>query len=141
MGDPQPRIVCFSCSFSWGYLADTAQLAEQLPDWTVVPCCGRIEPQQILTAFTQGAAGVLVAGCASGECHFQDGNLQLRKRVALLHQVLAAHGVNPERLVTHFDRDPEGTKLVALVATFRAALVTLTQNETNYGVGAGKDRP
>lgn len=133
MANTQARIVCFSCTFSWGYLADNALLADQHADWAAILCCGCIEPQQILAAFAQGAAGVLVAGCGNGECHFQDGNLQWRKRVALLRQVLVAHGIRPERLATHFGRDPAGAKLLTLVADFRSTLdrIDLIENRND----------
>jgi coenzyme F420-reducing hydrogenase delta subunit len=42
--------------------------------------------------------GVYVAGCLEGECHFLRGNLRAKKRVGHVKRILAALGINPERL-------------------------------------------
>lgn len=122
-----PKVVCFSCSFSWGYLAEQGAMAEQIPHWLPVACGGKIEAEQILTAFRNGADGVLLAVCSIGECHFQDGNLQLAKRVALLQGVLAAHGIAADRLQVVFSRDPAGVELPRLLQAFSRRLSDLGQ--------------
>jgi len=52
----------------------------------------------VLGALSQGADGVLVAGCHPGDCHYQTGNLRARRRMTMLRELLAAVGVEPERL-------------------------------------------
>ena len=120
-----PKVVCFSCSFGWGYLAEAVNLAERIPNWVPVVCGGKIEAEQILAAFRRGADGVLVAVCGIGECHFQDGNLQLGKRVSLLKTVLAAQGIAADRLQVIFSRDPAGDELPRILLEFSRHLTDL----------------
>jgi len=72
--DYDPKVVCFSCNFGWGYLSDTGAVDAQVKHWVRVPCTGKIDPIYILQAFKRGADGILVLGCPMGNCHFQDGN-------------------------------------------------------------------
>jgi coenzyme F420-reducing hydrogenase delta subunit len=106
-------------------MADEAALVEALPLWVPVVCGGKVEAEQILAAFRQGADGVLLAVCPYGECHFQGGNLQAAKQLALLREVLTAHGIAPERLLLVASRDPDGTALLATVGGFAQRLAVL----------------
>jgi coenzyme F420-reducing hydrogenase delta subunit len=63
-----------------------------------VPCTGRVDDVHLIKAFEQGMDGVYVAGCLEGECHFLRGNLRAKKRVGHVKRILAALGINPERL-------------------------------------------
>lgn len=118
MSDFTPKLVCFSCNFGWGYLTDRQELATAVKNWIPVICSGKVDAPHIMEAFRSGADGVLLVGCADGECHFQDGNYQTKKRINLLKKVLAAHGIEPERLRTAFSLDPEGSSLPLLVEDF-----------------------
>jgi len=108
MSAREPKLVCFSCKFGWGYLADQAELAAALPRWVPVICSGKVDVETILRAFRDGADGVLILGCPDGHCHFQDGNFQLQKRLTLLGKVLAQFDIDPRRVRTVFAYDPEG---------------------------------
>jgi F420-non-reducing hydrogenase iron-sulfur subunit len=110
----EPKIVTFSCSFGWGYLVGREVLALRLKNWIPVICSGKVDTTHILKAFRQGADGVLILGCPDGDCHFQDGNYQTRKKVHLLHKVLAGFGVEPERLRIELGVDPEGQTIAKL---------------------------
>jgi len=63
-----------------------------------VPCTGRVDDVHLIKAFEQGMDGVYVAGCLEGECHYLRGNLRAKKRVGHVQGILAALGINPERL-------------------------------------------
>ncbi|MFA5309510.1 MAG: hydrogenase iron-sulfur subunit [Dehalococcoidales bacterium] len=102
------KIVCFSCKFSWGYLGDEPALAAEIKNWVPIICAGKMEASYIVEAFAHGADGVLILGCPEGDCHYQDGNIEARKRLALLRQVLLTHGIQPQRLNLFLSRDPEG---------------------------------
>ncbi len=110
-----PKIVCFSCSFGWGYLGERDALGARIDHWLPVACSGKVDATHVLRAFQRGADGVLILGCPEGECHFQDGNYQTKKKVVLLQRVLAAHGVEPGRLQMVLGVDPEGSRAVAAV--------------------------
>lgn len=51
-----------------------------------------------MKAFENGTDGILVAGCEEGSCHFIEGNLLAKRRVAYTHEILAESGLEPERL-------------------------------------------
>jgi coenzyme F420-reducing hydrogenase delta subunit len=120
-----PKIVCFSCNFGWGYLSDAEALGAATLNWIPVACSGKIDTNHILKAFRSGADGVLILGCPEGRCHFQDGNYQTRKKVFLIHKVLDAFGIEPERLTMKLDIDPEGRKIPLLIAQMRHRLAGL----------------
>jgi F420-non-reducing hydrogenase iron-sulfur subunit len=63
-----------------------------------MPCTGRVDVVHILRAFRQGADVVFVAGCLEGNCRYQYGNIEARKRVTLAKSLLQATGLEPERL-------------------------------------------
>lgn len=63
-----------------------------------VPCTGRVDMLHLLKAIEDGADGVYVAGCHEGECHFQNGNLKAKRRVAAVKKILEEVGLEPERV-------------------------------------------
>jgi F420-non-reducing hydrogenase iron-sulfur subunit len=115
MGSYEPKLVCFSCKFGWGYLNDEDALAKQIKNWVPIICSGKVDSSHILNAFRQGADGVLILGCRGGDCHYQDGNYEAKKRVYLLHRILESYGIEKERLRIELSIDPEGGKIPQLV--------------------------
>ena len=104
----EPKIVCFSCDFGWGYLTGRDVLSVKIKHWVPVICSGKMDSTHIMKAFREGADGVLILGCPDGDCHFQDGNYQTRKKVHLLHKVLDSYGIDTRRLRMELGTDPEG---------------------------------
>ena len=119
------KIVCFSCNFGWGYLGDKQALSEKIANWIPIPCIGKIDATDVMGAFKNGADGVLILGCPEGDCHYQDGNLETKKRVYFLYDVLKAYGIEKERLRIKLARDPEGTQIPSIVQEMEERLVKL----------------
>ena len=98
----EPVIVAFCCHYCAYGAADLAgSLRIQYPaNLKVVklPCTGKLDVAYILDAFEQGADGVLVAGCLEGDCHFQVGNLEAKRRVAYARGLLDKIGIGSQRL-------------------------------------------
>jgi NADPH-dependent glutamate synthase beta subunit-like oxidoreductase/coenzyme F420-reducing hydrogenase delta subunit len=92
----EPGIVCFACRFGWVYAAE--ELPKNIKNLIPVVCIGKVDATEIVHAFKSGADGVLLLGCGEGDCHFQDGNKEAKKRVYLLHQILESFGIEKERL-------------------------------------------
>jgi F420-non-reducing hydrogenase iron-sulfur subunit len=111
----EPKLVCFSCKFGWGYLTDENLLSRQIKNWVPIVCSGKVDSSHILNAFRQGADGVLILGCRGGDCHYQDGNYEAKKRVYLLHRILESYGIEKERLRIELSIDPEGSRIPQLV--------------------------
>jgi len=136
MSDFEPKIIFFCCN--WGAyaepdLAGTPKL-ENKPYFRIIRtmCSGKIEPTFIFQAFAQGVDGVMIAGCNSGDCHYNSGNYKARRRLMLLKNVLPQLGIEPERLRLEWISASEAPKFQSAVSEFIAeitALGPLTINE------------
>ena len=85
-----PRLVTFVCDWSLR-AADDVSLLESYPDNVRVihiPCTGRIDPEMALRALRSGIDGVLVCGCAPGECHYKRGTDVGACKIGLLGRML-----------------------------------------------------
>jgi F420-non-reducing hydrogenase iron-sulfur subunit len=75
-----------------------------------VMCSGRVDPQFILKAFSEGADGVLISGCHPGDCHYQEGNYKALRRHRLLNRTLEQFGIEKERFRLEWISAAEGVK-------------------------------
>lgn len=103
--DHQPSafsIVAFCCHYCAYAAADLAgSLRLQYPPSVRVvklPCTGKLDVLLVLDAFERGADGVMVAGCMEGDCHYQLGNLNARRRVNYVKHLLQQIGLEPDRV-------------------------------------------
>ncbi len=98
----EPQILAFCCKYCAYAASDLAGSMRLTYPANVkiiqVPCTGRVDMSHLLKAIENGADGVYVAGCLEGECHFLEGNLKARKRVAAVRKLLAEAGIEPERV-------------------------------------------
>ena len=97
----EPKIVAFCCTYCAFAAADLAgsMRIQYSPNVRIVKlvCTGKVDPLFILKAFEDGADGVFVAGCMEGECHFLEGNIRAKKKVAYAKRLLEEVGIDPER--------------------------------------------
>ncbi len=116
----EPKIIgflCNWCSYAGADLAGVSRI-QYPPNIRIVRvmCSGRIDPAFILTAFKDGADGVLVAGChLPSDCHYISGNFKAQRRIALLRKVLKGFGIEPERVRLEWVSASEGDKFAAVV--------------------------
>ena len=90
---------CRYCSYAAADLAGVLRLSYPAETRLVqIPCTGRLDTLEVLHAFEHGADGVMVAGCLEGDCHFQEGNLNARRRVEHIKQLIHQIGLEPERI-------------------------------------------
>jgi F420-non-reducing hydrogenase iron-sulfur subunit len=118
----EPKIVgflCNWCSYAGADLAGTSR-KKYPPNMRVirVMCSGRVDERLILKAFTAGADGVLVCGCHPGDCHYQKGNLNTRRRMTGLLPFLEAVGIGKDRLRLEWVSASEGPKMAETVKSF-----------------------
>ena len=125
MSDYEPKVVCFSCKFGWGYLKDEDTLSRKMDNWVPLICTGKIDATHILDAFSAGADGILILGCPEGDCHYQDGNYEAKKRVYLISRLLESVGIEKERIRIVLSADPEGDTIPRLVEDMRKELAKL----------------
>ena len=98
------RLVVFCCERSGIPAWRQAEAGGGLPEAmqvVSVPCAGRIGVVNLLKAFEEGAAGVMVFACMQDSCQSLRGNVHAEKRTESARQVLAAVGMAPERLECH----------------------------------------
>jgi F420-non-reducing hydrogenase iron-sulfur subunit len=81
-------------------------------------CSGMVSPDLVVRALSKGADGVLVLGCHLGECHYMEGNFNAAKRMAVIKNLLAFTGIDPERLRVEWVSSAEAPKLVQIVTEF-----------------------
>jgi coenzyme F420-reducing hydrogenase delta subunit len=120
MSDHEPLILalcCHYCAYAAADLAGSMRL--QYPANVRVlryPCTGKVEQNDILTAFEGGVDGVLVAGCLDGGCHFVEGNLRARRRVERTQEIMREIGLEPERLEMFNLSSAEGGRFAEIVS-------------------------
>lgn len=90
---------CHYCAYAAADLAGSLRL-QYPPSVNVVklPCTGKLDVLMVLDAFEHGADGVMVAGCMEGDCHYQLGNLNAKRRVNYVKRLLQEIGLEPERV-------------------------------------------
>ncbi len=115
----EPRIVAFFCNWCTYTAADLAGVSrlKYAPNVRVIRlmCSGRVDPQFILEALARGADGVLIGGCHPGDCHYAEGNYKTLRRMRMLRRMLAALGIEPERVRLEWIAASEGDKLREVV--------------------------
>lgn len=98
----EPEIVAFCCHYCAYGAADLAgsMRLNYPPNVKIVrlPCTGKVDILYLLKAFEEGADGVYVAGCLEGNCHFIDGNIKAKGRVARAKKLLDEIGIGGDRL-------------------------------------------
>jgi len=102
MSEFEPKIVAYCCNFCAFAAADLAgaMRLQYPPSVRIIrlPCTGKVDTIYLMKAFEQGADAVIVAGCIEGECHYLEGNLRAKKRVAYVKRLLGELDIEPERV-------------------------------------------
>ncbi|MFH1882581.1 MAG: hydrogenase iron-sulfur subunit [Planctomycetota bacterium] len=102
MSEFEPKIVAFCCDFCAFAAADLAgaMRLQYSPNVRIIrlPCTGKVDAIHLMKAFEDGADAVFVAGCLEGQCHYLEGNLRAKKRVAYVKKLLMEVEIEPERL-------------------------------------------
>lgn len=115
----EPKIIAFLCnwcSYAGADLAGTSRM-EYPPNVKIirVPCSGRMNALFVLKCLTNGADGVLISGCHTGDCHYSEGNLYARRRFAVLKRFLEYIGIDPRRFQMSWVSASEGDKWAKLI--------------------------
>jgi F420-non-reducing hydrogenase iron-sulfur subunit len=144
MAEFEPRIIgflCNWCSYAGADLAGTSR-KKYPPNVRVirVMCSGRVDERLILKAFIAGADGVLVCGCHPGDCHYQKGNLNARRRMTGLLPFLEAVGIGQDRLRLEWVSASEGPKMAATVKDFTQKIKELGPSPIKKGLSRDSDR-
>ncbi len=129
MSDFEPKIIAFCCNFCAFAAADLAgSLRLQYPANVRIvklPCTGKVDALYLMKAIEDGADGVFVAGCLEGECHFLEGNLRAKRKVAYVKRLLAEVGIDPERVAMYNLSSAEGGRFAEIVKEMTAKIKEL----------------
>jgi coenzyme F420-reducing hydrogenase delta subunit len=139
------NIVAFCCHYCAYAAADMAgALRLQYPSSVKVvklPCTGKLDLQLILHAFESGADGVMVAGCMEGDCHFQQGNLNAKRRVVHCQDLLRSIGLEPERVRMFNMSSAMGLGWAEAVTEMDATIRKLGPSPLRRGQSAKEETP
>jgi coenzyme F420-reducing hydrogenase delta subunit len=101
----EPKVVAFCCHYCAYTAADLAgsMRLEYAPNVRIVKimCTGKVDTLHLLRAIEDGADAVYVAGCEEGSCHFLEGNLRAKNKVAQAKKLLKEIGIEPERVAMY----------------------------------------
>lgn len=85
-------------------------------------CTGRVDPLFVMTAFNNGADGVLVAGCRLGECKYSEGNLEALIMGEAVKNILRLIGMEEKRLRLDWVSSSEASRIVEIIKDFSYTL-------------------
>ena len=101
-GNNEPNIIAFCCqnsAFEAGKMAEAFNMPLPVGLKTIkVPCAGKVDIDYILSAFVNGADGVLVMTCHNGNCKSEQGNIFANMRVDDVHRMFKETGFENDRL-------------------------------------------
>jgi F420-non-reducing hydrogenase iron-sulfur subunit len=122
----EPKIVgflCRWCSYTGADLAGTSRI-QYPPNLAAirVMCSGRVDPTFVVKALTDGADGVLIAGCHPGDCHYSEGNYKAMRRTPMLKNLLAQFGIDSRRVRQEWISASEGERFAQVVSEFTQQL-------------------
>lgn len=100
--DPKKKnVVVFTCQWNGSHIDGSAFPDFQSKNTNVMfahfMCSGRLESSFIFRALNQGADGVLVTGCSTGECHYGFGVSQAQKTVETTRKLIHLLGLDSKR--------------------------------------------
>jgi coenzyme F420-reducing hydrogenase delta subunit len=117
-----PAVIVFVCNWD-GYLG----LEEGVHSGLTLPaevkiikvsCLSRVPAGLILKAFEMGAAGVLLAGCAEHNCHYNNDRTIVEGQIEKVRGVMALMGLAEKQLeLLRVSRD-EGKTLINKIREF-----------------------
>lgn len=131
----KPKVVVFCCnwcSYAGADLAGVSRL-QMNPNFRIIKtmCSGRIEPEFILSAFKNGADGVLLTGCHPGDCHYISGNYKALRRYYALKSMLKEFGIDERRFKLEWVSAGEGVKFQQVTNDFIKQITDLGPFELN----------
>ncbi len=139
----EPKILgflCNWCSYAGADLAGVSRV-QYPPNIRVirVMCSGRVDPALVIEALENGIDGVLIAGCHPGDCHYQTGNYQTKRRYDALTEALTYTGLEEGRIRLEWVSASEGVRFGEVITDFTLNIKALGPNPIGNGSERGKD--
>ncbi len=127
-----PSVTAFCCRRSAARAAVLATcMPHPLPEGlqiVPVPCGGSVSLNQLMTAFSSGADGVMVLTCHEGNCHAEQGPDYARRRVAHMTTLFESIGLKSGRLAHKSLASNMGAEFASILSDFKNRLLELGPN-------------
>jgi F420-non-reducing hydrogenase iron-sulfur subunit len=82
-------------------------------------CSGRVDPEFVFRAFSNGMDGVFIGGCRLNECNYvTHGNYHALNMTLLCKRIMEHMGLNPDRLRIEFMSSAEGNRFAEVMGEF-----------------------
>ena len=99
--------VCTNCARSGRSATSAPQEKPVVPDFhwpgrvrqVLVPCTGRLQPENVVRAFEAGSSIVAVVACREDNCHYVEGSRRCSRRVEYIRSILKEIGLEEGRLL------------------------------------------
>jgi F420-non-reducing hydrogenase iron-sulfur subunit len=99
--------VCANCARPGKELTSAHRSRPKVPDFglpgqvrsIVIPCAGRLQPENVLKSFETGSDVVTVIACEEGNCHYSEGSRRCALRVEAIQSLLQEIGLGEGRLL------------------------------------------
>ena len=99
--------VCANCARPGQALTSAGRPRPTVPNFSwpfpvrevLLPCMGRLQPEQVLRAFESGADVVCGVACEEDNCHYLEGSKRCARRVSYIRSILDQVGLGGERLM------------------------------------------
>jgi F420-non-reducing hydrogenase iron-sulfur subunit len=134
----KPTIVSFLCnwcSYTGADLAGTSRMKYASNIRIIrVMCSGRVEPTFVLSAFREGADGVMICGCHPGDCHYHEGNYKCLRRYYLLQKYIQQMGIHKDRLRLAWISASEGKQFAQLADEMTETIIKLGPCEIRHNI-------
>jgi len=129
------RIMVFGCDNA----ADIYAL--QTDDVAVLSffCTGMIPPTLVEYAQRQGADGVFITGCRTGDCRFRLGNTWLDQRFEGRRKPVLRQRAKRDRIMVYRAAETDIAKLRRRLAEFRGEIAALKQEEATPKASRGQE--
>ena len=145
MSNFEPKIVAYCCNFCAFAAADLAgaMRIQYSPNVRIIllPCTGKVDALLLMKAFEDGADGAFVAGCMEGECHFVEGNLRAKKRVAYVKRLLEEVGTNPQRIEMFNHSSAMGGRFAEIVEEMTQRIKEIGPASSDGPLDGGRKEP
>ena len=120
------RIIVFCCNWNAYSGMESAAVAGQTYAPQILPirlaCLGRVHQGHILKAFANGADGVMMLGCPSGECQHDFGSQNALAVFELSQKLIQLLGYREAQLQLDWVAADDGSGFVHKVNSFAAGL-------------------
>ncbi len=99
--------VCANCARPGSLPSSTNRIRPGVPDFgwpgrvrqVLLPCAGRLQPENVLKAFESGSSIVSVVACREDNCHYIEGSRRCERRIDYVRSILKEIGLGDERLL------------------------------------------